>query len=128
MAVPAEKTIRSILVNDPVLQEKIGNRIHPVVLPEKSKLPALTYQRISRNERRDLNGVAIEINRWRFSVWGERYSEVKEIGEAVIAAFRKNNSAQGVIDFAVEDETDVWADEAGVFCLDLEFVFKIKTN
>jgi hypothetical protein len=94
--VPIEAAIRQYLLSQPATTNLIADRLYPMVLPQPPTLPSVTYSRVSRSGVRDLTGVAYWVSRFQFSCWAERYSEAKNVAQAVRQALEDYVGTMGV--------------------------------
>lgn len=77
--------LRTHLLADVGLAALIGTRVHPLILPQGSVFPALTYQQISDLPGHTLGGpVDLHRIRMQIDVWASTYLSM----EAVSAALR----------------------------------------
>ncbi len=86
-----EAELVAVLKRDPPV---LDGRLHPVVLPQKPTLPALTYQRVATAPVRSLSGtsdrasVVLQID-----IWARSYPAAKQAADAVTE--RLQNSRGG---------------------------------
>ena len=52
-----EPLVRALLLDDPSSAAVGGTRIYPLIRPQGTPLPAITYQRVSRTRIDPLNGM-----------------------------------------------------------------------
>ena len=59
----------------------VGDRVYPLILPPKAKLPAVSYARISDIPQRTLEGAAggLRQARMQASCWGSSYAEAEAV-------------------------------------------------
>jgi len=81
---PVEQKLYTALVADAALKLLIGGKIFPVVIPQKTKLPALVYHRVSGVPYTHMGaGYGLSRVRIRLDIWALNYADVKDIAEAV---------------------------------------------
>lgn len=79
--------IQDILTDDPAVAALIGNRVYPVILPQKPVIPAVTYSEISSIGDMHMRGPSgLMQSRFQFSVWGSTTSSVSQVASAVKSA------------------------------------------
>ena len=81
-----EPLVRALLLADPIISGQLGGtRIYPLVRPQGTPLPAITYQRISRTRFDPLNGMErVQNARLQLDIWGADYGDVKELAADVL--------------------------------------------
>lgn len=80
-----ELFLRSKLVNDPGVAGLVGSRITPLLRPEGSALPAISYFRVSTVRKYNVNGDAnLSFNRFQIDCWADTYAKSLELGNAVV--------------------------------------------
>lgn len=82
-----EEGLVAYLLADANLSALVGNRIHPIELPQTINTPAITYQRISnpRTMTHDQDSTGLSEPRFQFNAYAETYS----VARAVIVALRE---------------------------------------
>ncbi len=78
------ESLRDYLIADSGLSALVSERVHPVLLPQNSTLPAVTYQLISQDPLHTLDG-PVNLNRPRvqFDVWADTYLEMEAVNDAL---------------------------------------------
>lgn len=104
----------------------VGDRIHPVILPEGVTYPAVTYQRISTYPRDSSMSVDNGLVRARFqiSIWADTYASVKSVKEQVRGALQRYTTT-GLQGSYLVSENDLYDEDAlkyGV-AIDFELVY-----
>jgi Protein of unknown function (DUF3168) len=76
-----ETLVRDLLLRDPEINGAVGGtRIYPVVRPQATPLPAITYQRISRTRFDPLDEPgALADARLQIDCWAASYAAVKDL-------------------------------------------------
>lgn len=82
-----EKAIRSILVDDGTVAGLVGNRIYPLVRPDGTGSPAITYQQISGFRDHVMTGPSGFVeSRFQLNCWADTYAEADALADAVRSA------------------------------------------
>lgn len=64
----------------------VSTRIYPLIVPQESAMPAITYARVSGGQQNDLTGYSgLENPRIQIDCWATSYKEIKTIAENVHA-------------------------------------------
>jgi len=82
-----ETGLRAALVGDSATNALVGGRVYPEFMPQDTKYPAITYQRISTVRTQYLTAVD-DFTQVRVQVdcWDDSYSGVKSLASAVKSA------------------------------------------
>lgn len=95
-----------------------GGRIYPVVLPEQTAYPAVTYERVSGERGYVLRGATGTARpRFRIHVWSTSYDQTLSIADEIRLLI---NDYQGVVgsvdimDVKLESENDLYEDDTGL--------------
>ena len=79
-----EAAIIRLLNDDPDVVKLVGNRIFPIFVPKKRKLPAITYQQISGPRDNTMDGASGLVNaRYQINCWSRTYKGADELAEEV---------------------------------------------
>lgn len=118
-AVDFEAVLLRTLQDDPGLSELVGNKVFALVIPQGTKLPCITFQRLGGMPANTLSGHSglEEIDLW-IDVWARRYGEAKAVAKAVRAAMPANGAAFGA--HLIEDE-DLYEDGTNYFRVGMEY-------
>lgn len=109
------ESIHSILTADTAVAAIVATRVYPLVIPQRSSLPAVTYQRVYGAPVNDLAGAGEKVHaRVQVDCWATSYSTVRSLADAV-------NSALGGAGFLPINDMDDFDDEVPVFRVVLEF-------
>lgn len=112
-----EKAIYSLLTGDGTLTGLVSTRIFPVLIPQKTTMPAIAYEQTSGARVHATDGPAGQVNsRWQFNCWGSSYASVRAVANALREAIDGySGTTAGVIFQAIQsqDENDIKADPAG---------------
>ena len=87
-----EPLVRALLLADPAVSAAVGgSRIYPLIRPQGSALPAITYQRVSRIRvdpfsRADplVADARVQNARLQIDCWAATYGDVKELAADVL--------------------------------------------
>lgn len=98
------------LKDDVSISALVGTRIYPKVAPQNAQTPYIVYHVINDNSNQCLGG-SIYQNDVRFQIdcWSLKYSEVKQIREAVkssLIGFKSSNNINCMDDY--ESETKLY--------------------
>jgi len=90
----------------------ISTRIYPLIVPQQSALPAITYARISGGQENNLSGYSsIENPRIQIDCWAETYKEIKTIAENVHTVLNTTTTFSAILisdmDF-YEDDVELY--------------------
>ena len=118
-AVDFEAVLLRTLQDDPGLSELVGNKVFALVIPQGTKLPCITFQRLGGMPANTLSGHSgLEEIDLRIDVWARRYGEAKAVAKAVRAAMPANGAAFGA--HLIEDE-DLYEDGTNYFRVGMEY-------
>ena len=87
-----EEAIYSYLSGEAGITTIVGNRIYPMILPQDTDYPALTYFRVSGPEHHDKD---VAFPRIQISCWAEKYEEARTLAGEVKAAFQRLKGPMG---------------------------------
>lgn len=119
-----EDGLYDYLKNNVGVSAIVASRIFPLVMAQKTTLPAITYQTSSLKPDRNMGGntgrmtATIQLN-----AWAETYTEVKSLAEALRSALNDYSGAMGsdtIRRSGVESETDGWDEETGFFRVSMQ--------
>ena len=86
--------IFSLLSQNTSISALIGSRIYPVLLPEDSTLPAMTYHVIGGASMPTLSTSGMQRMRMQFDCWGQTYDDAATLRSTLISAL---NGYQGTL-------------------------------
>lgn len=80
---------------------QVGSRVHPLVAPQNTQTPYITYQRISSLDTGAIDGTkSLDMARFQIKVFAKTYKESVMISEAVKTAMSgKGNQAMHMEDY-----------------------------
>jgi hypothetical protein len=80
-----ESSLKAHLAADATLTGMVGERMHPLVLPEKVALPAVVYQRVITQPENDIDGLDGNTLRIRVqvTVWALTTDRARQIAEVI---------------------------------------------
>ena len=78
-----EQGLFTLLQADPTLSALVAARIYPVLIPDGSPYPCLSYQVISGSADVAMDGSAELSRRIQFDGWGTSYADCKHIQKAL---------------------------------------------
>lgn len=77
-----EEQIKEYLVSDPELSALINGRVHPLILPEKPTLPAVTFRGRAKQNVYTFDGPRPNYDKeLEFSAWSTDYFKAKTVAE-----------------------------------------------
>ncbi|HEG43246.1 MAG TPA: DUF3168 domain-containing protein [Phycisphaerales bacterium] len=113
-----EKAIYSLLSGDPTLSALVGTRIDPMIVPQGTAMPAVTYMQIPSWRDNTLDGPSgLVRSRWQINCWALTTAEARTVSNAVRQAIAGySGSGTGVVIQAImapDLEIDIMANPAG---------------
>ncbi len=88
-----EEALYSYLKGYAGLAALVSTRIYPLILPQDSTFPAVTYQRISGPRIHTMgNDPGLAYPRFQVSCWGKTYASAKAVAAQVIAALQNQRN------------------------------------
>ena len=118
-AVDFEIVLLRTLREDAGLSALVGNKVFALVIPQGTKLPCITFQRIGGMPANTLSGHSgLEEIDLQIDVWARDYDEAKAIAKAVRAAMPP--SGQRFSAHLIEDQ-DLYEDGTNYFRVNMEF-------
>ena len=107
------------LKDAPGLSELIGNKVFALVIPQGTKLPCITFQRLGGSPANTLVGASgLEEIDLQIDVYAKNYGEAKAVAKAVRAAMPPNGEVFGA--HLIEDQ-DLYEDGTNYFRVSMEF-------
>lgn len=89
-----ESKIYSALTGNTTIFASVSNRIFPMVMPQDTTLPAITYQRLSGGQENDLSGYSnLENPHISIMCWATNYDGALDLAEDVHVAMDGAGSA-----------------------------------
>lgn len=96
----------------------VGSRVYPIILPQKTTLPAITYLRVSGAQEISLSGHSgLESPRIQVDCWATSYAQAKSLAAAVQAAM----IASTAFKVGSVSDRDLFDDETNVFRVSIDF-------
>ena len=121
-----EEALYSYLSSHSGLTNLVGNRIYPMILPQNTALPAVSYQRISAIRERSHEGPSgLAHPRFQFSCWGDTYKQVKDVAEQIRFAL---DGYKGIMNevhidaIYIEDDRDVYDPKTKIYHIAIDAV------
>lgn len=85
-AVDFEAVLLRLLLDDAALAALVGEKVFALVIPQGTKLPCVSFQRVSGNPQNCLHGHSgLEDIDLTIDVWARSYAEAKAVAKAVRA-------------------------------------------
>lgn len=118
-----EQAVAEILLLDAGVQAVVGERIHPLVIPQGERgiaaMPCLVYQVITRERRKTRCGTsALVKTSLQIDAYGRSYAQCKSASETCVAAlldFRGSAAGVSIQDVALGTEIDLIDPEPGLY-------------
>jgi len=121
-----EDAIYSKLSGTSGITALVGRRIYPVVLPQKCKLPAITYDKVSDPQIHTMGSESNPCHpRFTIHVWGETLKNVIDIAEQVKTALKyyTGTIASMIIQrIYYDNETDIYEPQTETYHRALDFL------
>ncbi len=118
-AVDFEIVLLRTLREDAGLSALVGNKVFALVIPQGTKLPCITFQRIGGMPANTLSGHSgLEEIDLQIDVWARDYDEAKAIAKAVRAAMPSSGPRFSA--HLIEDQ-DLYEDGTNYFRVNMEF-------
>jgi hypothetical protein len=112
--ITCEALLYAYLQTIPEITAIIGTRMYPLIRPQASQLPALSYQRVAETRVDSLKtgtpGPSTTDVRMQIDAWAAEYEDVKDLAVKVRRAMNGHNQAAGLRAMAyltARDEFDV---------------------
>ena len=125
-AVDFEKSLVATLKGNAPLAALVGTKIFPLIVPQGTAFPCISYQRISGMPANTLSGHSgLEEIDLQIDVWAKTYTEAKAIAKAVRAAM----PAKGTPFSAhLRMDEDLPGDDGTYFRVSMEYVVWFQEN
>ena len=118
-AVDFEIVLLRTLREDAGLSALVGNKVFALVIPQGTKLPCITFQRIGGMPANTLSGASgLEEIDLQIDVWARDYGEAKATAKAVRAAMPPSGPRFSA--HLIEDQ-DLYEDGTNYFRVSMEF-------
>ena len=118
-AVDFEIVLLRTLREDAGLSALVGNKVFALVIPQGTKLPCITFQRIGGMPANTLSGHSgLEEIDLQIDVWARDYDEAKAIAKAIRAAMPPSGPRFSA--HLIEDQ-DLYEDGTNYFRVNMEF-------
>ena len=118
-AVDFEIVLLRTLREDAGLSALVGNKVFALVIPQGTKLPCITFQRIGGMPANTLSGHSgLEEIDLQIDVWARDYDEAKAIAKAVRSAMPPSGPRFSA--HLIEDQ-DLYEDGTNYFRVSMEF-------
>ena len=117
--------VRNILVSNAAITALIASRIYPLILPQGSPFPAVTYNIVSNNPLHCKNGAASQDEiRLSLNIWSRKYEEAEAIAEAsrnALDNYAGISKGQTINKIQIINEVDLYEEEPNVYHKVLDF-------
>ncbi len=117
--------IAEILVNNDAVNDIVGNRVYPVVIPQTKEMPCLVYL-LTGNEPSSSNAGPAVNDKRSFSVHvvARKYSEVDDLADKVRAALDRYQG-EGVQNIFYQTESDDFEQETMLYVRVIDFQIRL---
>lgn len=112
------------------LKNLVGDRIYPLILPQKAVLPAITYQKISGERLHKLQGdTGFTRPVYQLSCLAENYAQCKAVAEQLRLCLQNHSGLMGGIEgvavgaVLLEGELEGYESDTGTFYINMDFQF-----
>src|SRR5262245_13401819 len=116
MAILTSGDLRTFVLADASVSAFVGHRMHPIILPQHSLYPALSYAEVSGIRLYSLCGADGRVRtRITINSWAETYTEVHGLADAVRRALEPvvgNMGTTEVGNIRLDNEIDFFESEA----------------
>ena len=113
-----ETAIYALLTADLTLTALVGTRITPVIVPQRSAMPAVTFAQVAGARTHSVDGPTGQVNsRWQFNCWASNTRSPRAVADALRQAIDGySGTTGGVIFQSIQSQTenDIDANPAGV--------------
>jgi hypothetical protein len=124
-----EEALFSYLSGHAGLTALVANRIYPLVMPQGTTLPAVTFSKVSGPRVHAMQQDAgLAYPRFQVSCWGATYKQAKEVAGQVRAALQDFKGTMGgpggvvVSGVFIQDENDLYEPNTQIYHVALDFV------
>lgn len=124
-----EEALYTYLSSHTGLTVLVSNRIYPVVMPQGTTLPAVTFSKVSGPRVHAMNRDAgLAHPRFQVSCWGATYKQAKDVAAQVRAALQDFKGTMGgaggvvVSGVFIQDENDLYEPGTHVYHIALDFI------
>jgi hypothetical protein len=123
-----EQRVYDLLKNDSSVAGLVGTRIYPVVIPEQTTYPCISFQTISDRGITTLNNDLPTLNfkRIQINIWSETYGNCKILEERIKTIVYTQNSNADTINGKVETIRDTNDKELKIFSTSLDILMNNK--
>jgi hypothetical protein len=122
-----EADLRTHLVNDSDVSAIVGSRVYPMRLPQGFDLPAISYQRVSGDRSKDLQGSTGHTEpRIQIDCWAKSYGEIKNLAEKLRLSLDRFTGDLGggqyVHHVSLEGERDMFEEETEILHVSQDYM------
>ena len=123
-----EQRVYDLLKNDATVASLVGTRIYPVVIPEQTTYPCISFQTISDRGITTLNNDLPTLNfkRIQINIWSATYGNCKVLEERIKTIVYTQNSNADYIEGKVETVRDTNDQELKIFGTSLDILTNNK--
>lgn len=125
-----EEALLNHLKNNIDINQKVNGRIYPLVIPQKSEFPVITYTKVSGERLHSLSGdTGATRPFFQISCWADRYSDVKDLAQKVRFCLQNHSGKIGgqsgvnVSGTLLDSESEGYDAVANKYYIHLDFQF-----
>lgn len=117
-AVNFEVQLKDLLLADEGVAAIVGHKIFPLVIPQGTKLPCVSFQRISGMPANTLLGASgLEKINIEIDAWAKNYADAKDLAIAIRAAM----PAQGAWGAHLDADQDIYDSDTKYYRVIMEY-------
>ena len=119
-----EEALKIYLFSQTLITDIVGSRIYPMILPQDTEYPALTYFQVSNPVQHEVD---IAYPRFQISNWAETYAEVKALlnaGKEVLQRYKGmmgGGSGIKVTQIIFLNSFDIYDPETGIYHIPADY-------
>jgi hypothetical protein len=119
MVIPGyvEEAVADALKASPAVSELCPGGVHPLKIPQKTKLPAIVYQRTYTSPDYTLSGYTSEAVVLMVNCFAMTWTDAKKLAMAV-----RSVMAAAPVHALLRDEIDLYEENAGAACISAEYL------
>ena len=124
-ALTAGPALRKMLAASPLIAEKVGDRIFPVISSEDEQPPFIAYRRVMVDETTVADGPSPRMAVYEFQVYAKAWEEGLQIAAATVAALADSRPEAPIRRCILQNATETYTDVNQCYVQILDF--KVKT-
>jgi hypothetical protein len=132
MSTVCEELLYAYIQSIPAITDIIGTRMYPVIRPQTTQLPALSYQRVAETRVDPLTagapGAALTDVRMQIDHWAASYATVKDLAVQVRQAMNGHNQASGLRAMSYLTAHDEYDDESRTYRVSADYSIWVEED